>query len=102
MFNVYDKCSSFFLNDGRVSIKFEYISDIQEFDDYIIIKTPVTIADVDRGWRGDLTFWFSGWDVREQDEVTDRTTLKDVLCSARKFNLDDGGPVAWEYKFLKY
>lgn len=104
MFNVYDKCSSIFLNDGRVSIKFEYTSDIQDFDDYIVIKTPVTIADVDRGWRGDLTFWFSGYDVKDEDEdeVTDYTILKDVLCSARKFNLDDDAPVVWEYKFLKH
>lgn len=102
MFNVYDKCSSFFLNDGRVSIKFEYISDIQEFDDYIIIKTPVTIADVDRGWRGDLTFWLRGWNTSDDGEVNDCVTLKDVLCSARNLNLDEGAPVVWEYKFLKY
>lgn len=102
MFNVYDKCSSIFLNDGRVSIKFEYTSDIKNFDDYIVIKTPVTIADVDRGWRGDLTFWFRGWNMSDDGEVNDYVTLKNVLCSARKFNLDEGAPVTWEYKFLKY
>ena len=102
MFNIYDKCSRILLNDGGVNIEFQYISEIQDFDDYIIIKTPVTIADVDRGWRGDLTFWFSGYEVSNQDEVTDCTTPKDVLCSARKFNVYSAEPVAWEYVFLKY
>lgn len=64
--------------------------------------TQVAIADVDRGWRGDLTFRFSGYEVGNQDEVTDCTTLKDVLCSARKFNAYSAEPVTWEYVFLKY
>lgn len=102
MFNVYDHCSKIILDDGRISINFEYISKIQDFDDYIIIKTPVTIIDVDRGWRGDLTFWLGGWNMSDDGEVNDCVTLKDVLCSARKFNLDEGVPVTWEYKFLKY
>lgn len=49
MFNVYDHCSKIILDDGRISINFEYISEIQDFDDYIIIKTPVTIVDIVAG-----------------------------------------------------
>lgn len=40
--------------------------------------------------------------MSDDGEVNDCVTLKDVLCSARKFNLDEGVPVTWEYKFLKY
>lgn len=102
MFNIYDRCSKIILNNGRIQIEFEYIDEIQDFDDYIIIMTHVAIANVDRGWRGDLTFRFKGWNVNNLDEVTDCLTLKDVLCSARKFNTDGTEAVAWEYKFLKY
>ena len=102
MFNIYDRCSNILLNEGRTNIEFKYNGEIQDFEAYIIVKIAVPIADVDRGWRGDLTFLFEGVDITGENEVTDCATLKDVLCSARQFNVDNEGPITWEYKFLKY
>lgn len=43
MFNIYDRCSNILLNDGRTNIEFKYIGEIQDFDDYIIVKTAVPL-----------------------------------------------------------
>jgi hypothetical protein len=106
MFSVYDRCKNIIFNDGKTVINFNSPYELQDFDDYIIIKTAVTIENVDRGWRGDVTFSFAGYDVNGSFEnghsAFENVTLKDMLCSARIFNQYDNEAVTWEYKLLKY
>ena len=64
MFNIYDRYSLAF-NDGEKIFNFDIIQEIQDFDDYIIIKTPVTIGDIKRGWVGDITFNLSGFNMEK-------------------------------------
>ena len=105
MFNVYDKVSVI-LDDGNNLVNFEYLREIQDFDDYIVLKSDVVISNIDRGWIGNLTFRFKGSDLERPITgctVTETKTLTNVLCSARTCNYDcDDRIVAWEYKFLKY
>lgn len=105
MFNVYDRYSLTF-NDDEKAIVLEFISEIQDFNDYIIIKTPVTIGDIRRGWTGDITFNLSGFDVEksfsDEDRVKENFTLKDALCSARTFEAGSDFAPMWQYKFMKY
>lgn len=105
MFNIYDRYSLKF-NDGEKIIVFEFVGELQDFDDYIIIETPVTIGDIKRGWVGDITFNLSGFDTEkgfsDEDRVKENFTLKDVLCSARTFEAGSDFSPMWKYKFMKY
>lgn len=105
MFNVYDKYSLVFDN-GDKSIVFEFMGELRDFDDYIIIETPVPIGDIKRGWLGDITFNLSGFDAErgfgEEDRVKESFTLKDMLCSARTLEVADRFSPMWRYKFNKY
>lgn len=106
MFSVYDRCKNIIFNDGKAVINFAFYYELQDFDDYIIIKTCVTISNIDRGWRGDVTFSFAGRDIDDSFEndftAFEDVTLKDMLCSARIFHQYENEAVNWEYKFLKY
>ena len=106
MFSIYDRCKNIIFNDGETAINFNFPYELQDFDDYIIIKTAVTIENIDRGWRGDVTFSFAGYDINNSFEngftTFEDVTLKDMLCSARIFNQCNNEAVTWEYKFLKY
>lgn len=105
MFNIYDKYSLIF-NDGEKIFNFDIIQEIQDFDDYIIIKTPVTIGDIKRGWVGDITFNLSGFNMEkgfsDEERVGENFTLKDTLCSARTLELGAEFSPTWQYKFNKY
>lgn len=103
MFNCYDVCAVMVLDDGMDKIKFEYVYEVSDFDDYIEVETGVVIGDVGRGWIGDITFYMTGFDVNDLNErVEDSMTLKNVLCSARTFESHQGHATLWKYKFLKY
>lgn len=105
MLSIYDIVNIVF-DDGENTIDFIYCDEIHDYDDYIIVQTAVTIGSIDRGWKGNMTFYFKGFNVdgsfaNDHDAFED-TTLKNVLCSARTFTKGNDLPITWEYKFLKY
>ena len=106
MFNIYDRCETIVFNDGENTINFNFPYEIYDFDDYMIIKTSVTISNIDRGWRGNVTFSFVGYDIGGSFDnghtAFENVTLKDMLCSARTFSQYNDEAVMWEYKLLKY
>ena len=104
MANIYDIVNIVF-DDEENTINFKYCDEIHDFDDYIIVRTAVTIGSIDRGWKGNMSFYFKGFDVNGSfngHDVFENTTMKNVLCSARTFTKDVNSPIMWEYKFLKY
>ena len=104
MFQVYDKCTVIEFNNYVSGIDFDKYSSIDEYDDEIIITTSVTIGDIDRGWCGDITFFFAGYDLEGSFSEYDAhcsKTIKDVLCRSKKFNQMDSHGVEWTYTFLK-
>ena len=85
---------------------FNYISEFEDYDDSIVITTPVMIDFVERGWLGDITYWADkGFNIKN-DETSDFTSegihVKDVLCVRVGVKSEHGCPVEWTYMFLKY
>lgn len=101
MANVYDICNLVF-----GGIAHNYSVEIREFGDSIEIITDVVIDSIDRGWIGDITFNFDGYNIcscnTSGHDAHESFALKDVLCCRRTFEKNDGGVVGWTYSFLKY
>lgn len=101
MAKVYDVCRVVFGD-----IKHNYPVEILELGDSIEIKTDVVIDGVNRGWIGDITFNFDGYDLDDHNTVGrnahEPSVLSDVLCCRRTFDSNDGNMISWTYTFLKY
>ena len=92
-----------FVNDSQ-SINFKHYYEIDELDDSIVINTSVVIDNIDRGWRGDISFFFKGYNLEgkfERHDAFDSKIIKDVLCRSRTFEKRDGHAIIWTYVFLK-
>ena len=93
-----------FANDAE-SIKFQQYYEINEYDDSVVISTSVVIGDINRGWCGDISFHFKGYNLEgkfEQHDASDSKIIKDVLCRSRTFEKRNGYAIIWTYTFLKY
>lgn len=106
MFSVYDRCKNIIFKNDDGTLSCDEYSEIQDFDEYIIINTAVTLGNIERGWCGDVTFRLAGYDVDGKFEngydAFEDITLKNVLCSAKTFNHYADSAVMFNYKFLKY
>ena len=101
MFNIYNAIDIEF-NNGEESSTYRYLCDISDFDDYFIIRTEVIFGTINRGWRGDMTFKFYGFNLEKSAKTQEEVELKDVLCINRKFEKNEDSNIVWEYKFSKY
>lgn len=105
MTEYYDRCKSITFDDGICKIEFQFVDEVDDYDDYIIVESHVLIDNIDRGWRGDIAFNMVGTDLASKnydEKIHCHTILKDVLCSARTFKSTYDMGVTWYYKFLKY
>ena len=99
-----DPIEIIFVNDSE-TINFKHYYEINDYDDSVVISTSVVIDDIDRGWRGDISFFFKGYNLEgrfEHHDASDSKTIKDVLCRSRTFDKRDGHAIVWTYTFLKY
>lgn len=102
MFSIYDRTVAFFDN-GIDEIEYPYIEDLDDYDDYLIITSTISIPGMKRGWTGDIIFRLSGLNAKDASSSEDKyEVVKDVLCSNCKFEQKGGEPIRWQYKFLKY
>lgn len=106
MANLYDVCNLVFENDTH-RVEHNYRTNIQDFEDYIEIETELVFDIIDRGWIGNITFNFDGYDVKnagynDEHRLHMHVMLKDLLCARRTFYKDGPNIVRWKYVFLKY
>ena len=102
MANLYDVCNLIFENDTH-RIEHNWRTDIIDFEDRIEIETELVFDTIDRGWLGNITFNFGGYDIADCDSKRNmQLTLKDLLCIRRTFDKDGPNIARWKYVFLKY
>ena len=101
MFNFYNRVDIYF-TDGENELHYNYNFDMNDYDDYFTIRTEVILGTINRGWRGNMKFKFSGSNLENMDNAKEDVIFEDVLCINRKFDKDSDGSTMWEYKFSKY
>lgn len=81
-----------------------FVSYIDEYDDFIEVRTAVYNNELHRGWMGDLTYYGVGVNIQNENEKADtnRHTFKDVLLqNITIWTCEPDSCIMWKYKFLK-
>lgn len=105
---VYDKCEAIELKNycNEQWERFAYVSEIEDYDTYFIVQTQITLDHVERGWRGDITLCFTGFDINDFESAPSkhsrRVQFKDVLCARYTISHKMDEVAVWRYVFLKY
>lgn len=97
--SVYDRVSVVFV-DEHVSSEI-LASNVNDYDHEIEIETSIHVAEIKRGWTGDILFNFQGFNVDDDSGVITSTWIRNVLCARVKMNIEAGSTVIWTYCFLK-
>ena len=107
MFNVYDRIKIIVFDNGISAVSCTWPVEIQDYEDYFIIKTQATIDEVSRGWLGDVMFMLTGNGFDEtscmfEKRISKEVVYKDVLCVRRIFDFGSDCVASWQYTFNKY
>ena len=100
-----DKITSAVFDNHITTTKCDFVYGIEDFSDEFVIDTQVIIDYVDRGWVGDVTFYFEGMDIKDgcgHTNIKDKFSYKNVLCTRRCLNKQFDECSVWRYTFLKY
>ena len=106
MFTFYDRIVTIIFNNDQSENIRDYQVELDDYEDYFIIRTEFPFDFMLRGWLGDVRFKLRGEKYDKscilQDEIFEEITYKDVLCVRRIFNKEDGHCIRWQYTFNKY
>lgn len=100
-----DKITDVVFDNNITTTRCNRVCGIDDFSEEFIIDTPAIIDYVDRGWVGNITFYFSGVDIGDDENFTDineQLRYKNALCVRRCINKQEDGCGIWRYTFLKY
>lgn len=103
--NAYDYISRVILKNDNSEYVFKYLTDFNEYEHEILVKTGVPIEGLKRGWVGDLFYETSdAINIHTGDKVKGHTFhagFKNVLLARFLVTSDSNRAVEWEYTFLK-
>ena len=106
MFTFYDRIAAIIFNNDKGVSTIDYQVELDDYEDYFIIRTDFPFDFMSRGWLGDVKFKLCGSSYTEncepRDMIFDEITYKDVLCVRRIFNKEDRHCIRWQYTFNKY
>lgn len=100
-----DKVTSAVFDNKITTTRCNRVYGIEDFSEEFIVDTPVIIDYVDRGWVGDITFYFDGMSTEDEwnfTDINDKFSYTNVLCIRRGINKQVDGCGIWRYTFLKY